>query len=153
MKIIIDKDTSGLGKAGDVKNVADGFARNYLLPKRLAVVYSEGAARSFELKKAAGAKKFAKEAKEALALKSKIEKIEMSFPVLVDEKGELYGSVGKGQILKMLRNKGIAFNRAIQLTLDAPLKAVGVFTVPLKLHPDVTADLRVTVVRSEPAAQ
>ncbi|MBI2071159.1 MAG: 50S ribosomal protein L9 [Elusimicrobia bacterium] len=152
MKIILEKDVPKLGRAGDTKEVADGFARNFLIPRRLAAPHSPGAERANEARRSVRAKKSGEEIKAAQEFKAKVEKVELAFSVLVDDKNELYGSVSKGQILKALRVKGVVVNREAKLELPSPLKALGTFSVPLRLHSEVVADIRVTIAKSEPAA-
>ncbi len=149
MKIILSSSVAKLGKIGETKTVANGYARNYLLPQKLAVLYSEGAARGIVNREKTRAVKSAVEAKDAVSLKAKVEKINLEFPVLVDEKGELYGSIGKGQILKSLKSKGLSLPKNTTVELSAPIKVLGESKVSVRLHPEVIAELRVNLVKSE----
>lgn len=148
VKIILSKDIVHLGHAGDVKTVADGYARNSLLPRGFAVLYSEGALANIAIQQKAKEKVLETQAKEALALKAKFEKINLEFPVLVDEKGELYGSIGKSQILKALKDKEMILPKTATIVLQNPIKTLGESSVPVRLHPDVVAQLRVSLVKS-----
>lgn len=148
-KIVLTRDVPKLGKMGDVKTVADGFARNYLVPKKLAAAYSAGLIADLQARSKARLSALEVQAKEALNLKTKIEKARLEFSVLVDEKGELYGSIGKGQILRALKSKDLSWPKTASLVLRSPLKSLGEFKVPLQLHPDVIAQISVAVVKSE----
>lgn len=152
-KVILDRDIPKLGRTGDVKEVADGFARNYLLPKRLATLYTPGAARSLDNTREVMAKKREVLNHRFFEFKASVEKQELSFTVNVDEKGELFGSIGKGQILKALRAKGIELPKGSRLELGSPLRTLGTFNVPLWVSSDVQTQLRVTLAASAPPSQ
>lgn len=147
-KIILSRDVVHVGKAGDVKTVANGYARNFLLPHGFAVLYSKGALVNVMAQQKVKEKRLEVQAKEALVLKAKFEKINLEFPVLVDEKGELYGSVGKSQILKALKDKEMILPKTATIVLQNPIKTLGESSVPVRLHPDVVAQLRVSLVKS-----
>ncbi|MEK6543533.1 MAG: 50S ribosomal protein L9 [Elusimicrobiota bacterium] len=150
MKVILNKDVAKLGRNGDIKNVSDGFARNFLVPKRLVTVYSEGAKRALDARAAVLAKKQDTRVKEAKAWKDKIEAQQLDFQILVDDKGNPYGSVGKGQILKALKEKGVRLPDEARVELAAAIKALGDVEIPIRLHPEVVAQLKVKVVNSQP---
>lgn len=151
MKVILKKNVPKLGKIGDVKNVADGFARNYLFPKNLVLPYSEGTLKGFEKRRSKVQTEVKNTEKQALELKTKFEAVRLEFPVLVDAKGDLYGSVGKSQILKSLKSKGLALPRQARIELNEPLKTTGDFEVPVELCSTVTAKVKVALVKSETA--
>ncbi|MBI4062902.1 MAG: 50S ribosomal protein L9 [Elusimicrobia bacterium] len=148
MKIILQGDVVKLGKAGETKEVSDGFARNYLFPRGLAVIHTGGTARLIEARRTVLAKKRELATRQTDQLKADIEKQELSFSVNVDDRGELYGSITKGQIVKALRANAITLPADAKIELNSPLKALGVFNVPLRLPYDVTAQVRVTLVAS-----
>lgn len=150
-KVILSADVRFLGKAWEVKEVSPGYARNYLLPRGLAIPYSTGALKALEARRSVLEKDRQAEAKAALAVKTEVEKFQLEFTVLVDEKGDLYGSVSKSQILKALRSKDVSLPKGFELVIKEPIKALGMTHVPLRLHADVVAELKVNVSRGEPS--
>ncbi|MBI4370439.1 MAG: 50S ribosomal protein L9 [Elusimicrobia bacterium] len=153
MKIILNRDVSGLGAAGDVREVAAGFARNYLVPRRLAWAYSEGMLKSVEIRKAVQAKKISDLKQKALEQKTALEKISLEFTVKLDEQGKMYGSIARGQVLKALRQKGVRLPRGAKLLIKGSIKATGNSTAPIQLHRDVIADIPMAVLAAAPAHQ
>jgi large subunit ribosomal protein L9 len=145
MKVILQKDVKGLGKAGAVVNAADGYARNYLLPKGLAVVASDGNISNLKQKEASAAKKKEKELLEAKELGSKVTKTEIILPVKVGEGGRLYGSITNKDIADFLEKKGLKVDRR-KIELKETIKALGEYEVSVKLHPEVNVITKVKVV-------
>lgn len=145
MKVILQKDVKGLGKAGAVVNAADGYARNYLLPKGLAVVASDGNISNLKQKEASAAKKKEKELLEAKELGSKVTKTEIILPVKVGDGGRLYGSITNKDIADFLEKKGLKVDRR-KIELKETIKALGEYEVSVKLHPEVNVITKVKVV-------
>lgn len=146
IKVVLQQDVEALGQGGDVVRVRPGFARNYLIPRGLAVVASSAnLARLEELKKAAlaaAAKRLAEAKQVAQAIESVSVKIERS----VGDEGRMYGSVTARDIEEAFAAAGQIIDRK-KIVLPEPLKQLGATTVPLKLHTAVTAQLKVEVVK------
>lgn len=149
MKVILEKLVPKLGSPGEVKEVRAGYGRNYLIPRHLAVLYSKGAQRAVQIRQEFLVKKLAVLAKESMEFKNKIEKIKLEFPILVDQKGDLYGSIGKARLIRALKDKGLVLPAAARFELAQPLKQLGDFDVPVRLHPQVVAQLKVTLTKSQ----
>ncbi|OGC76412.1 MAG: 50S ribosomal protein L9 [candidate division Zixibacteria bacterium RBG_16_50_21] len=148
MKIILKEDLEKLGKAGDVVQVKDGYARNFLVPRNLAVVATKGSLASIEKILKEKQLRENKRKKEALALKDKVEGISCTAEVLVGEEDKVFGSVTAIEISRMLKDKGFFIDKR-SIEMEEPIKALGVFSVPVRLHPEVTASLKLWVVKKE----
>ena len=148
MKIILKEDLEKIGKAGEVVEVKDGYARNYLVPRNLAVPADKGNLASIE--KILKEKDFRenKKKREALALKDKIEGISCTSEVLVGEEDKVFGSVTGMEIARLLKDKGFFIDKR-NISLEEPIKALGVYSIPVKLHPEVIASLKLWVVKKE----
>lgn len=148
MKIILKEDLEKIGKAGEVVEVKDGYARNYLVPRNLAVPADKGNLASIE--KILKEKDFRenKKKREALAVKDKIEGISCTSEVLVGEEDKVFGSVTSIEIARLLKDKGFFIDKR-NISLEEPIKALGVYSIPVKLHPEVTASLKLWVVKKE----
>jgi large subunit ribosomal protein L9 len=154
MEVILKEDVEKLGQRGDVVKVAEGYGRNYLLPKKLAIRASATNKAVIEQMKAASVRKSAKEKTAAEELAKQFENVELSFERKVGEKDHLFGSVTSGDIASALEAKGFKVDRR-KVQLDDPLKSLGEFHVPVRLHREVTVHIKVNVGREggEPAAQ
>ncbi|RLB09328.1 MAG: 50S ribosomal protein L9 [Deltaproteobacteria bacterium] len=144
MKIILQKDMDELGFEGDIIDVARGYARNYLIPKGFAVEATLQNMKAFELKRKKIEARKLREKEDALKLKEKVESLEISLTKKAGEEGKLYGSVTNIDIASELEKEGIVVDRK-KILLDKPIKNVGDFEVPVKLYPEVIANLRVKV--------
>lgn len=153
MEVILKEDVDKLGQRGDVVKVAEGYGRNFLLPRKLAIVASKGNKNVIEQMKAAAARKSAHEKIGAEALAKQLNEVSLVFERKVGEKDHLFGSVTSSDIAAALERKGFTVDRR-KLHLDDPLKSLGEFHVPVKLHREVTAHIKVTVNREggEPEA-
>ncbi len=146
MKIILRKNFDQLGKIGDVLTVKDGYARNFLIPRGIAYIATEGNLKALEAEKKAYLKKLQKEQKDAENLAAELEKLQITIPVKVGEDDKLFGSVTSIMIADEVIAKGVNIDkRAIQLS--EPIKQLGIHEVPIKLHTNVTANIKVWVVR------
>jgi large subunit ribosomal protein L9 len=152
MEVILKEDISNLGHRGDVVKVADGYGRNYLLPKKLALQATAANKAVVEQMKAAAVRRSAKEKSEAEALVGQINNIALVFERKVGENDHLFGSVTSADIAAQLEQKGFNIERR-KVQLDEPLKQVGEFHIPVKLHREVTAHVAVTVKGEEAAAE
>jgi large subunit ribosomal protein L9 len=147
VELILIEDVKDLGRLGDRVRVADGFARNYLLPRKLAAAVSPGTLRRLESRKLQLQKDHEGRLAVAQAMAEKISKVSVSLTVEAGENDKLYGSVSAVQIADALVAQGVEVERtAIQL--DEPIKELGVYTVNVRLHDDVQAALKVWVVRA-----
>lgn len=147
MQVLLVKDVPGIGKAGQTKNVADGHARNYLLPRGLAVVATAGAVKQAEALKLAGAKRDAETLQEAQMLANALNSLQLSFKVKAGANDRLFGAITAADIASRLeREHSINIDKR-KIELDHPLKVLGQSNVPIKLHPQVTAQLPVMIER------
>lgn len=145
MKVILKKDLRTLGRAGDIKQVKDGYARNYLLPRGIAELATDGAVKSWKSAEEKRKKKREQENKALSVIAEKISGITLSFTRKVNEEGQMFGSVAKSDILKSLKAADIEINREM-IDLPSSIKAVGNFEVPVYLNADVSAKIKVSVV-------
>lgn len=150
MEVILKEDVVNLGHRGDVVKVADGYGRNYLLPKKLAMEATAANKAVIEQMKAAAVRRSAKEKAESEALSAQIEAVSLSFTRRAGEGDQLFGSVTSADIAQQLEEKGFNIDRR-KVQLDEPLKSLGEFLVALKLHREVTAHVKVAVAREEVA--
>jgi large subunit ribosomal protein L9 len=154
MEVILKEDINKLGHRGDVVKIADGYGRNYLLPGKLAIEATANNKAVIEQMKGSSIRKLAKEKIESEELSRKLEAVELVFERKVGENDHLFGSVTSGDIAHQLEEKGYTVDRR-KISLEEPLKTLGEFHVPIKLHREVTTHLKVTVKgdqTDEPAA-
>jgi large subunit ribosomal protein L9 len=144
MEVILKEDINKLGHRGDVVKVAEGYGRNYLIPKKLAIEATAGNKAVIEQMKAASVRKTAKEKGSAEELGKQLEGTTVEFTRKSGEHDHLFGSVTSADIAHALEAKGFAIDRR-KIDLDAPLKAVGEFKVPVKLHREVTVNINAVV--------
>jgi large subunit ribosomal protein L9 len=144
MEVILKEDVPKLGNRGDVIKVAEGYGRNFLLPHKLAIEANAANKAVIEQMKAASVRRSAKEKTEAEALAKQFEGLEVSFNRKSGENDQLFGSVTSGDIADALAKKSFHIDRR-KIQLHEPLKTVGEFTVPVKLHKDVTTHLKVVI--------
>jgi large subunit ribosomal protein L9 len=145
MEVILREHVDNLGKRGDIVKVADGFARNYLLPRKLALVATEGNKKQIERERAKFDAKEAEEQKVAEAIAARMSNVEVEIARKVGETEALYGSVTASDIADALMAKGIEIDRR-KLQLVEPIKRLGEFDVAIKLHREVVAQIKVKVV-------
>ena len=150
MEVILKEDVNNLGHRGDVVKVAEGYGRNYLLPKKLAMEANAANKAVIEQMKASAVRRSAKEKTEAEALVQQLNNVTLVFERKVGENDHLFGSVTSADIAQQLEAKGFNIDRR-KVQLEEPLKQVGEFHVPVKLHREVTAHVAVTV-KGEAAA-
>lgn len=148
MEVILRDHVEHLGNRGDIVKVADGYARNYLLPRKLALLATEGNKKRVERERKLFEAAEAEQRSAAEAIASRLTAIEVAIARRVGENDILYGSVTNADIADTLKEKGFDIDRR-KILLPDPLKALGEVTVPVKLHRDVTAQLRVQVVREQ----
>jgi len=144
MEVILKEDVAKLGSRGDVVKVAEGYGRNFLLPKKLAIEATAANKAVIEQMQAAAVRRSAKEKGSAEALGKQIEGVSLSFLRKSGEHDQLFGSVTSADIARELETKGFNIDRR-KIQLDEPLKHVGEFNVPVKLHKDVTVQVKVAI--------
>ena len=152
MEVILKEDVNKLGNRGDVIKVADGYGRNYLLPGKLAIEATAANKAVIEQMKGSAQRKSAKEKSEAEGIATRISQVELTFERKVGENDHLFGSVTSGDIAHELEGQGYTIDRR-KIALEDPLKQLGEFHVPVKLHRDVTAHVKVTIKSDQPDAE
>jgi len=146
MRLILRTDIEQLGKRGEVVKVAPGYGRNYLVPKGLAYEYSESNLQRVEKERKVLQVRQLKERHDAEELGRKIGGVSCTIVKKVGESDTLYGSVTNADIADALHKEGYSVDRR-RIVLEEPIKALGIYSVPIRLHPDVTCDLKVWVVK------
>jgi large subunit ribosomal protein L9 len=146
MEVILREHVENLGERGEIVKVADGYARNYLLPRKLALPANDGNRKHVERERKIVEARESEEKGKAEAMAAKLSAIDVSIARRVGDTEQLYGSVTSGDIADFLKAKGFEIDRR-KLILPEPIKAIGEHTVPLKLHREVTVPLKVRVVK------
>ena len=145
MEVILREHVDNLGRRGDIVKVAEGYARNYLLPRKLALAVNEGNKRQIERERKNAEARELEEKAQADAYAARLAELEVAISRRVGENDTLYGSVTSVDIASALAAKGFEVDRR-KIVLAEPLKALGQVTVPIKIHRDVTAQVKVSVV-------
>ncbi|HLS07764.1 50S ribosomal protein L9 [Lentibacillus sp.] len=146
MKVIFTQDVKGKGKKGDVKNVSDGYARNYLLKNNLAKEATPGNLKALEAKKKKQQQQAEEEKKEAELLKNELADSTVEIKAKSGDGGRLFGSITSKHIADTLKNEhGYKIDKR-KIELDNPIRTLGYTNVPVKLHPEVTGTIKVHVV-------
>ena len=148
MEVILRENVENLGKVGDVVKVKDGYARNYLLPQRLAYVATESNKRRIGREAEAIAARQATDKNKAEEFAARLAEVTLTFSVKVGEEDKLYGSVTSADIQEQLAQQGFEVEKR-RIALPEPIRALGEFAVSLRLHPEVKPELQVTVVKEE----
>lgn len=145
MKVILLDDVKKLGKKGDIVNVSDGYARNFLFVKKLGVEATSKALNDLKAQKASEEKKEQEIHDEALKLSEKINGATISIPIKTGDGGKIFGSISTKEIAKeMLEQLGLEIDKK-KMQLNEPIKALGTYTVAIKIHPKVTSEINVKV--------
>jgi large subunit ribosomal protein L9 len=145
MEVILREHVDNLGRRGDIVKVAEGYARNFLLPRKLALAVTDGNKRQIERERKIADARESEEKAQAEALAQRIAQLEIEIARRVGENDTLYGSVTSADLSHALQAKGFDIEKR-KIQLPEPLKALGESTVPVRVHRDVTAQLRVKVV-------
>jgi len=148
VEVILTEDMSTLGNAGEVVRVRPGYARNYLLPQGKALLATKGRVRELEHKRRVIEEKIRKEIGGHELVAKRLEQTELEFQVLAGEEGKLFGSITNADIAGRLGEQGIQLDRR-KIELVEPIKQLGEYQVTLKLHRDVSTQIRVKVVASD----
>lgn len=146
MKVILRKDYESLGKIGDVVEVKPGFARNYLIPRNIAYAALKGNLKALEEEKKIHAKREQKELSKSEKLAVELEKVSVTIPVQVGEEDKIFGTVTSQMIADALAEKGFEIDKR-RIEIEEPIKSLGIYGVNIKLHPKVSAKIKVWVVR------
>jgi large subunit ribosomal protein L9 len=144
MEVILKEDVAKLGSRGDVVKVADGYGRNYLLPRKLAIEATRANKAVVDQMKQAAVRRAARDKADAEALAQQFQGVTVNFTRKAGEKEHLFGSVTSSDIAEALEAKGFNVDRR-KIQLQEPIKQVGEFTVPVRLYKDVTANVKVVV--------
>lgn len=145
MKVIFLQDVKGKGKKGEVKNVSEGYARNFLLPNKLAAEANAGNLKTLEVKKQGEEKRAEEKLNEAKAYKDELEKLTVEIKAKSGEGGRLFGAVTSKQIADTLATMKKKVDKR-KIELAEPIRSLGYTNVPIKLHPEVTATIKVHVI-------
>lgn len=151
MEVILREHVDNLGRRGDVVKVAAGYARNYLLPRKLALAVTESNKRQVERERVLGEARELEEKSQAEAFAARLEQVDIEIARRVGENDTLYGSVTSADIAQALQAKGFDIDKR-KIQLVDPLKALGESAVPVKIHRDVTAQVKVKVVPEKKTA-
>ena len=148
MKVILQEDVKKVGSKGEVVEVSDGYGRNYLLPRKLAVEANTANLNTAKVNAENKARRLQQEADEAKLLGAQLEKISVTIPVKLGKDGKLFGSVGGSDIAKALqKNHGLNVDKR-KISIQGEVTGPGVFDAVIKLHPEVTTKIKVEVVES-----
>lgn len=146
MKIILLQDVENLGKKDEVKEVANGYARNFLLPRKLAMIATESALKQLELKKEIEAKKAEEELIKIQEIAKNLDGLEIEIPVKIDENKQFYGSITALKLSKILKEKGFDIIKS-QIKLEKPIKEVGEYDIIVELPHGLEAKVKVIVTK------
>jgi len=146
MEIILSKDVDALGKIGDVVNVKEGYARNYLLPRKLAYAATRSNLKRIEQQEKKRKQQHEESKNEAEALAEKLNKVSSTLSVEVNDLDKLYGAVTETDVVKALEVEGFEIDKK-QIVFEKPIEELGIFEVGVKLHPEVTAKIRLWVTK------
>jgi len=150
MEVILKEDVNNLGHRGDVVKVAEGYGRNFLLPKKLAMEANAANKAVIQQMKTSAVRKSAQEKTQAEALVAQLDAIALEFTRKTGENDHLFGSVTSSDIAQQLEANGFTIDRR-KIHLDEPLKSLGDFLVPVRLHREVTAHVKVVIAAEEAA--
>jgi len=146
MKIILCEDIEKLGQAGDVVEVKDGYARNFLIPRKLALPATPGNLRRLEGERKRREFVASREKRMAQKLAEELEKVSCTISVTVGEEDRVFGAVTSQDIADALKEKGFDIDKR-KIMLEEPIRALGIYTVPVKVFPEVEAKIKIWVIR------
>lgn len=146
MRIVLRDDVDKLGRRGEVVDVAAGYARNFLLPKGRALPATEGNLKRVEQERRKHAVHLAKEKEDAAAMGRRLAGLSCTIVRKVGENDQLYGSVTAADIAEYLEKEGVVIDKR-RILIEEPIRALGIYTIPVKLHAEVTGEVRVWVVK------
>jgi len=146
MEIILTKDVAKVGKAGAVVRVKDGFARNLLLPRGLAIPVTPGNLKKLEQEKQKLNQELEKDKQAAIALKERLDVLSLTLPAIAQDEKSLYGSITALDIANALKEEGIELDKN-RIILSEPIKLLGIYEIPIKLHSEISAKLKIWIVK------
>lgn len=146
MKVILREDVESLGAAGEVTNVKDGYARNYLIPRNLAYPATKSYMKVYEEEKALRSKREARATAKAEQLAAKLSNLSLETTVQVGEDDKVFGAVTSADIAQLLADKGYEIDKR-DIQLEEPLKALGIYNVPVKIASEIKAEVKVWVIK------
>jgi large subunit ribosomal protein L9 len=146
MKVILRQNYESLGQVGELVEVKEGFARNFLIPRKIAYTALKGNILALEEEKKNIAKKKQQEIHSAETLAAEIEKVSVTIPVQVGEEDKIFGSVTTQMIADALKEKGYDIDKR-KIDIEEPIKSLGIYGISIKLHPSVSTNIKVWVVR------
>lgn len=146
MNVILTEMIEKLGKVGDLVKVKDGYARNFLFPRKLAMLATDGNVKRIEKEKSKRIALYEEQKKKSEVEAEKLGKVSITIVVAVNEEEKLYGNVSESEILKALEAEGVKIEKR-QLVLEKPVDALGIFDIGVKLHPEVIAKIRLWVTK------
>lgn len=146
MKVILRQNYESLGQIGDIVDVKDGFARNFLIPRKIAYLALKGNIQSLEEEKRNASRKLQQELLAAESLAAELEKVSVTIPVQVGEEDKIFGTVTNQMIADALKEKGYEVDRR-KIEINEPIKSLGIYGIDIKLHQNVNAKIKVWVVR------
>ena len=150
VKLILREDVEKVGEAGDIVSVKPGYARNYLLPQALAYEATEASVRQLELERERAEQRARRDYLEARRRASQLEEVQLTFHARAGEESKLFGSIGSADIADRLNEQSLDFEvDRRDVELDEPIKALGVYNVPVKLHAEVRPEVKVWVIKEE----
>jgi len=145
MKVILKEDIKSLGRAGEIVNVSEGYARNYLIPKGLALVADEKNIKAFETQKKKIIEKIEKEKEEAILFAERLRTLLLTIKAKAGEEGKLFGSITTMDISEALRKEGIELDRK-RIQLPEPIKRTGEYRIPVRLSHNITSEFTVRII-------
>lgn len=146
MEVILNKDVERIGRSGQVVKVKDGFARNFLFPNKLAVPLSSANLKHLEEEKLRRAHEQERLKKVAEAKRDKLTGLSLTMPVLAQEDEKIYGSISAADITAALKEDGVDIDKDL-IVLEEPIKRLGIYEVPIRLHPEVSTQIKIWVVK------
>jgi large subunit ribosomal protein L9 len=149
MKVILNQDVPGLGEEGDIKDVANGYARNYLLPKNFALPYSKQNLSRLETRKVAIENRKEEKRREAMSIKERLESEELTFTMPAGDSGKLFGSVNNAMVVQELEKRGYSIEKKRVEVPEHNIRMIGSYKVKVKLYGNEEAQLNVVVEAAE----
>lgn len=146
MEIILSQDVDKLGVAGAVVKVKEGFARNFLIPNKLAVPATSANLKRLEQERQKKVAELRKAKEEFEQLKAKLDSLSLTIPALIHEEDKLFGSISQQDIVQALKEEGFEIDKN-SIYLEEPIKSLGIYEIPIKLHPEVSAKIKVWIVK------
>ncbi|MDD5119846.1 MAG: 50S ribosomal protein L9 [Candidatus Omnitrophica bacterium] len=146
MEVILNQDVEKIGRKGTVVQVKEGFARNFLFPHNLAKPATADSLKKLEQEKQIRLAQFAKAKEEATQIKKRLSELSLTIAALTQAEEKLYGSIHAGEISEALKEEGFSVDKS-NIELAEPIKSLGIYEVPVKLHPEVTAAVKLWVVK------